>query len=102
MCTGCVTDGVLYYYTRSKNLVQVLTTEDEILDVLSQCHSNMVGGGHTGILTTREKVGSRYFWKNWCKHVDEYVSNLLRFVLFCLFQVHTAYFLFIIMVLINN
>lgn len=68
-------DGVLYYVTRSKTLVQVLTREEDIIQVLTQCHSNLVGGGHTGIVTTREKVGSRYFWNNWCKHVEEFVST---------------------------
>ena len=75
----CVSDGKVYYIgDKSKAPILCVTTEDEVLDILKQFHTMPLGGAHTGINNTREKISAKYYWPGLTQDIMEYVSTRMH------------------------
>ena len=70
-----VSDGKVFYTgDNAKGPRQVVTSKEEVLDILKHYHTFITGGVNTGVNTTREKISTRYFWHGMSEDIREYVS----------------------------
>ena len=53
---------------------KVVTTEDEVKDILRQYHCDGMGG-HSGVNSTLGKISIRYWWFHMKEDIREYVRR---------------------------
>lgn len=73
-----ITDGTLFYIVGGKKR-EVVTSRQQIMEVLRASHSHAMGG-HSGINATLGKISRGFWWHRMKQDVQEYVSVLLRFL----------------------
>lgn len=63
---------LIYYYQTSSCITDsranlekslVVCNQEQVCNVLNECHDNLGSGGHPGRLRTTEKVLASYHWK---------------------------------------
>ena len=58
---------------------KVLFTMEEISEVLHHHHSNAMGGGHSGVNATLDKISNYYCWNGMKEDIQEYVSLINKY-----------------------